>query len=410
MESLTLDDDLPELGLERLGALVKARGPWIRVSYRHKDNDAFLLSAPEHVKHVFSTHRKNYVKGFGMERVRILMGKGLIVSDGELWKRQRKMIQPAFHRRVIDGLTEAIQRRNEALLKTWVASAERKETINLSEDVSNATLAILLEAIFSEDLQGMVGGEGVGPFSVVAEESARDLRFAQRFRALGKPIRAIVEKRRQDGISRPDLLGMLMAARDEASGAPMSDRQLLDEVFTLIIAGHETTAETMAWSWCLLAENPDVQEALHREALTEAPLGALAQRVVKEALRLYPPVWIISRRAVADDEIAGRPIPAGSDVFISPYLMHRDPALWPEPERFLPQRFEATEPPYQYLPFGAGPRLCIGDHLALVESQVHLKCIAARLRLARADSAPIELAPRINLRMKHPLFMRPELR
>jgi cytochrome P450 len=253
---------------------------------------------------------------------------------------------------------------------------------------------------------------------VVAKEQNRDLKFAFRFRSLTKLVAQLIERRRHTNEEHFDFLSMLMASRDRESDAPMSDKELIDEVLTLIVAGHETTAAALTWSWYLISQHPEVQEQLQQEAdrSSAATLGLDAaeslkftHRVLQEALRLYPPGWLITRRSIEADEVGGFPIGPRTDVFISPYMLHRHPAFWSEPEEFRPDRFAGADAEerhrFSYIPFAVGPRHCIGENIAMFEMLVHIHAMARRFRLTRASAEPIELEAQINLRPRSNLMM-----
>jgi cytochrome P450 len=265
---------------------------------------------------------------------------------------------------------------------------------------------------------------GANPFEVVAKESNRDLKFAFRFRSLGKLVAELVEQRRREGVEHFDFLQMLMAARDRETDAAMSDRELVDEVLTLIVAGHETTASSLAWTWLLVARDPLVAERLHAEAAAAPgarPLGLEAaeslhytHQVLQESLRLYPPGWLFTRRNLEADELGGYAIAPRTDVFICPYLLHRHPAYWDEPEAFRPERFAGVDAVerhrFSYIPFSVGPRHCIGENVAVFEMLVHLQTMCRRFRLARASDEPILHEAQINLRPRTTLMMTVEER
>src|SRR5262249_30059151 len=254
--------------------------------------------------------------------------------------------------------------------------------------------------------------------------TARNLQFAYKFRQLGKVIADLVKRRRANGEEHPDFLGMLMTARDKETGDPMSERELIDEVMTLVVAGHETTASGLNWTWYLLSQHPDVDAKLHAElaavpgeiapGLAQMEGLAYTHQGVDEALRLYPPGWLLSRRTIAPDTLSGYEIPAGTSVMLSPYLLHRHPRYWKDPDTFRPERFapehEAERPRFAYMPFAAGPRHCIGESFALYEMLVHLYKVARRYRLRYVPDKPLELEAQINLRTRHPLHMRLEAR
>ncbi len=378
----------------------------------------YVINHPDDIKRVLLTNHRNYTKGEGMDRVKILLGNGIMTSEGDFWRRQRRMMQPAFHRRVIDRFGELIRTVNEKFAARWAAAAAQGTPINLTDDVSELTLQIVLQSIFGEDLARLEHSLGANPFEVVAKEANRDLKFAFRFRSLTKLVAQLIERRRVEPAEHFDFLAMLMAARDRESGAPMSDRELIDEVLTLIVAGHETTAAALTWTWYLLSGHPEVAAGLRAEADRTAPgtLGLdaaealpLAHQTLQEALRLYPPGWLITRRSIEADELGGFAVPARTDVFISPYLLHRHPAFWSEPEQFKPERFAgldvAERHRFSYLPFAVGPRHCIGENMAMFEMLVHVNHMSRRFVLTRTDDKPIELEAQINLRPRSNLMM-----
>ena len=384
-------------------------------------NRIFVICHPEYLKYVLIDNRHNYKKGGGFDRVKMLLGNGIIVTDGDEWKRNRLMIQPAFHRDVIVAFFDRLQAISESTLGHWQHSADIDALIDVTNETSFAALRSVLSAIFNDDLGSL---QDDNPFLLPAQEHARDLGFARRFRSLAKPVLEIIARRRSDTTRRVDILASLMAARDRGSGEPMSDKQLVDEVMTLIVAGHETTASTLNWAWYLLAENPGVARRLERQldqVLGDVSLAPdtlkqipYARQILEETMRLYPPVWRFTRRAIRDDEVGGYRIPAGSDLVLCPYITHRHPAFWDDVERFDPGRFEVERcrdrHRVAYLPFSAGPRRCIGDGFALLEMQIHLCTIARCLSLERADTAPVEMEPEINLRSRTNILMRAKRR
>ena len=418
-----LDISFSEDALSKLCRFFAEYGDAYRVFSPLTQGHIYVLSHPDHVRHVLVTNHHNYTKGIGIERVGILLGNGIMVSEGELWRRQRKMIQPAFHRDVIARMVEHIRAANLQLLEKWTACADNKQEINLTQDVSDVTLSIVLRAIFGEDLETIISMHGSNPFALLTEETGRNLNFAYRFRALSKLIMDCVNRRRAQNQARFDLLAMLIDARDRKSGQPMPNKQLLDEVMTLIVAGHETTASALNWMWYLLSQHPAVERRLHQEldrlptvpaTLDEVTQLSYARQVIEETLRLYPPGWLLTRRSIATDTIGGYPIAPKTDIFISPYIVHRHPQFWDEPERFDPDRFAEAQTAqrnrFAYLPFALGSRACIGEHFALVEMVLHIALLARRIRLRYLPKRPIELECQVNLRTKHSLYMLPEKR
>jgi cytochrome P450 len=384
----------------------------------------YVINHPDDIKRVLLSNHRNYTKGEGMDRVKILLGNGIMTSEGDFWRRQRRMMQPSFHRRVIDQFSALIREVNDKFAARWAEKAARREAINVSDDTSELTLEIVLRSIFGSDLARLENQFGANPFEVVAKEQNRDLKFAFRFRSLTKLVAELINRRRQTPEEHFDFLEMLMASRDRDSDAAMSDKELIDEVLTLIVAGHETTAAALTWTWYLIGQHPHTAERLQAEADRTSPdqtLGLDAaesleftHQVLQEALRLYPPGWLITRRTLEADELGGFAIPARTDVFISPYMLHRHPAFWSEPEEFRPERFAGADAAerhrFSYIPFAVGPRHCIGENIAMFEMLVHVHAMSRRFRLTRAGDEPIELEAQINLRPRSNLMMRVEAR
>jgi cytochrome P450 len=383
-----------------------------------------VINHPDDVKRVLLSNHRNYTKGEGMDRVKILLGNGIMTSEGDLWRRQRRMMQPAFHRRIIDRFAGLIGTVNDKYAERWAAKAARGEPVNVTDDTSELTLEIVLHSIFGRDLARLEKQLGANPFALVAKEPTRDLKFAFRFRSLTRLVAELIARRRSEPEEHFDFLNMLMAARDRESGAPMSDRELIDEVMTLIVAGHETTASALTWTWYLLGQHPAAAERLRGEADLAPAGGSLGldaaeslhftHQVLQESLRLYPPGWLFTRRTLQADELGGFPIAPRTDVFISPYLLHRHPAFWNDPEEFRPERFATIDAEgrhrFAYIPFSVGPRHCIGENIAMFEMAVHLQTMCRRFRLTRADDAPVEIEAQINLRLRSNLLMMVEAR
>jgi cytochrome P450 len=384
----------------------------------------YVINHPRDIKRVLLSNHRNYTKGEGMDRVKILLGNGIMTSEGDFWRRQRRMMQPSFHRRVLDRFGGLIHDVNEKYAARWAAKAAAGEPINLTEDLSELTLEIVLHSIFGTDLKRLERELGANPFEVVAKEQNRDLKFAFRFRSLAKLVGDLIERRRREPEERFDFLEMLMATRDRENDAPMSNKELIDEVMTLIVAGHETTAAALTWTWHLISQHRDTAARLEAEAdaaTAGTPLGldaaeslAFTHQVIQEALRLYPPGWLFTRRTLDADELGGFAIGPRTDVFISPYLLHRHPEFWSEPEEFRPERFAGTDAEerhkFAYIPFSVGPRHCIGENLALFEMLGHVSMMSRRFRMTRVGNDPIELEAQINLRPRSNLMMTVEER
>ena len=414
------DDD----AIHRMTELFARHGDIYRFYSPARRAEMWVIHHPDDVKRVLVSNHRNYTKGSGLDRVRILLGNGIMTSEGDLWKRQRYMMQPYFHRRVITQFGELVDACNNRFIAKWEAQAARGELVNITDDMSELTLEIVLQSIFGSDLARLAQEMGANPFDIVTKVPARDLKFAYRFRQLTKLVAALIARRRAEKIEHFDFLGMLMDARDKETGAPMSERELIDEVMTLIVAGHETTASALNWTWYLLSQNPHAEALLHEEidgnpekptpSLVEMESLPYTKNVCDEALRMYPPGWLLSRRTIGPDVLSGYAVPAGTDVLLCLYLLHRHPRYWKEPEAFRPERFdaahEAERPRFAYMPFAAGPRHCIGETMALYEMYVHLYKVARRYRLTYVPDGPLELEAQINLRTRSPLMMKLERR
>jgi cytochrome P450 len=358
---------------------------------------------------------QNYVKGRIIERVGLLLGNGLMVSEGELWKQQRRMIQPAFNHESIMTLIKLIVAVNSRLLGKWRLAAQRNESVNVTHDVSGMALEVVLRFIFGEDYEGVNSH-----FEILSLEQTRDMAFARSFRALGKVILQVIDRRRKDFARPTDALGIMMQACDPQSGQLMQDRQLIDEILTLIVAGHETTASTLNWTWYLISQHPEVEEKLANELDTlttssefeDLPRFLYTRQVIEEAMRLYPAGWSMSRKALGDDRLGEYFVPAGTEVYVPPYFIQRHPDLWEEPDRFNPDRFRPENSKHRHrlatIPFSAGPRNCIGTHFARIEMQIHIMTIARSLRLEYVPSRPVELDAGVNLRSKYDFIMSPK--
>jgi cytochrome P450 len=412
-EPYRIGDDL----LEYLGRNFAQYGDIFRASIY--GTDVYAVNAPDYVDHVLLKNWQNYPKGQAIKRIALLLGNGLMVSKGEHWMRQRRMMQPAFNRNSLAGFAGVITAANERLLGKWQQAGRAGVSVNVTRDVSLMILEIVLLSIFGDDYST------VAPrFQVVSDETARSLEFAIAFTSLGNMIPEVAATRRQQGRSGHDFLGQLMEARDRQSGEAMSDSQLSKEIMTLIVAGHETTASTLNWTWYLLAQNPQAEHKLAEEldglkpgeipAVDDLPRYRYVQHVIEEALRLYPPGWLMTRRAIREDQLGEYRVPAGTEIYISPYYIQRHPRLWTAPDAFNPDRFEpagaADRHPLAMLPFSVGPRNCIGEHLARMEMQFHLIMIGSRLTLHSVGGDPPALAAGVNLLSAHDFIMTPELK
>jgi len=396
--------------LARFGDIFKARA---------FGGDIYVVNRPDYIQHVLRRNWRNYKKGFAIKKIALLLGRGLMVSEGELWKTQRKLIQPAFHRSAVEALVETMNATNLDLRRRWEAAAASGQTVNVTRDVSQMALNTVLMSLFGNDFEGMEPH-----FRILTQEAARNLELVEAFKGLRQIVGACVERRRREGRQSPDMLGMLMGLRDSGGRPAMSDSQLISEVMTTVVAGHETTASTLNWTWYLLSRHPQIERRVHAEldtvapaasvALGDLPAAPLTRQVIEEAMRLYPAGWLMTRRAIEADQLGEYFVPAGTEIYIAPYFMQRHPRFWEDPDRFDPDRFgcERTHDRSQsmMMPFSAGPRNCIGEQFARIEMQIHIMTVARRLRLTYADPAPPTLDVGVNLRSKHDFIMQPELR
>jgi cytochrome P450 len=398
----------------------------------------FFLAHPEHVKHVLQDHHTQYDKQtVDFRMLRPVLGNGLLTSDGATWLRQRRLMQPAFHRRQILSLGAVMVAEAEATAQRWAEAARTQAPVDVAADMGRLALAVVTQALFGTqvDAQAERVGQAVTTLNEQFADQLGSLRMlltlltGRPSRSMRPPLRTlddtvqriIAARRAEPAQERSDLLALLLAARDEETGAPMSDRELRDQVLTLFVAGHETTATALAWTWHLLATHPSVAAKLRAElasvlagrapTVEDLPQLVYTRMVIDETLRLYPPAWATSRNPVVDDEIGGFRIPAGSLVLLSPYVTHRHPEFWDRPEAFDPERFApgraATRHRFAYFPFGGGPHLCIGETFALTEATLVLATLAQRCRLASVPGHVVEPAPMVTLRPRGGLPMTP---
>ena len=388
---------------------------------------------PNDIDYVLRRNHQNFQKGAALEIFKSLLGEGLLTSEGSFWLRQRRLAQPAFHRQRIAALAPIMTGATVAMLERWQAFEQIGQSFDVSVETTNLTFQIVAKALFSINIEGEVDAVGRA-FTVALEQinyrlnhlalpdqfpTRRNRRYLQARRVLDSLVYDIIQQRRRTAEDRGDLLSMFLLARDEETGEQMSDKQLRDEVMTMILAGHETTANTLTWICYLLAQHRDVEQKLHAELASalggrEPTLADLARlpytrMIIDEALRLYPPAPGMSRKAVADDEIGGYTIPAGSEIAVSQYVTHRHPDFWDRPETFDPERFlperSARRPHFAYFPFGGGPRLCIGNAFALMEAHLILATIAQRYQLRLVPGHPVVPEPLVTLRPRFGLMM-----
>ena len=417
-----------ELGVdpETLETLTRARedfGDMVALT-RQNGRLAYFINDAFEVRRILARRHAKYRKGPGFERVKMLLGNGLIVSDGDVWRRSRRMIQPAFSRQNVHRLLAAMVRCCDRLAVRWAAAAEAGETINITAETNGFALELILLSIFGEDYDARIVSRGENPFQFLASDSTRDLGVVMKARNLRTFLLELVNQRRKAGNPDTyDFLSMYMHAEDK-EGVGFTDDELLDELTTLIVAGFETSANTLNWAWYLLAGQPEAESRLIEEARRLLPnvsavrSEALAEmqytmQVLEETLRLYPPVWLFSRRSVADDELENFDVPAGTDIYLSPFILHRTERYWPEPDRFDPDRFSPgrlTKNERPYFPFSLGPRRCLGEYFSFLEMKVHLGLLLPRFRMMRVDNTEPGLELAVNLRSDSDIVLKPQIR
>jgi len=404
-----------------------------------------LVSDPALVRHVLLDNIDNYDKHTpAFDAVRIVLGNGMLTSGGDFWRRQRRIAQPAFHGESVRHFAPIMSRMATETAREWERAAAAGGSVDACADMMRVTLRIVSEALFGDDLGGDAA-EINRVFPVILAclaarvavpirpplwiPTANNRRLRPALAALDAIVaRLIATKRRRLGVAggppdgHRDLLTILMLARDTETGEGMSDAQLRDEVMTLLIAGHETTANALSWVWVLLDRHPDEQERLRAEVVAatggrpptveDVPQLPRLKAVIQETLRLYPPVWMFDRRALGPDDLGGTRVAKGDLVIFCPYAIHRLPELWSDPDAFRPERFEAgreeQKNKFAYLPFSAGPRTCIGNSFAMIESQIIMGTLLSRFRTRLADPAPITPHPRVTLRPSRPVMLRLE--
>ena len=399
-------------------------------SYRMSGEQLFLINDPKLIRDVLVTHNRNFTKSRGLERSKRLLGQGLLTSEGAFHLRQRRLMQPAFHRDRVAGYGDLMVGYADRMRRSWTDGA----TFDIAREMNRLTLSIVGRTLFDVDVeqQAATVGEALTavmesfwmtmlPFGEVLERlPVPKLRRARMARArLDAIIYRMIADRRSSGGDRGDLLSMLLAAQDEDDGGGMTDDQVRDEAMTIFLAGHETTANALTWTWFLLSSAPDVEARLHAEvsnalngrlpSTADLPSLPFVERVVTEAMRLYPPAWIIGRRAIDEYRLNEYVVPPRSILVMSPYIIQRDPRFYTDPDRFDPDRwtpeFRAGLPRFAYFPFGGGPRQCIGESFAWMELILLVATIAQQCRLRLVPGHPVVPQPLITLRAKHGMRM-----
>jgi cytochrome P450 len=401
--------------------------PYFRLGPQH----VYLVNHPELVREVLVTNQANFTKSRALQRARVLLGQGLLTSEGQFHLRQRRLAQPAFHRERLAAYASVMSEYGVRLRDRWTAGS----TLDVSQEMMRLTLAVVGKTLFSAEVEEEASEIGdalttvlkmfrmlMMPFSEYLEKlplpSVR--RFDKARARLDQTIYGLIHERRRSREDTGDLLSMLLLAHDEeADGSGMTDQQVRDEALTLFLAGHETTANALTWTWYLLSQNPECERRLHEEidsalsgrvpAMRDLPQLRYTEMVFAEAMRLYPPAWAIGRMSKGPFELGGIKIAGKSICIVSPYVIQRDSRWFPDPERFDPDRW-ATEardarPKFSYFPFGGGARVCIGERFAWMEGVLLIAAIAQKWKLRLASDQRVEPLPLITLRTKYGMRM-----
>jgi cytochrome P450 len=439
--SLPLLGVLPALARNPLEVFEQTRplGDVVRLAVPGR-HPLFVLADPAHIRRVLQENQPNYRRTPFHDRLKVVVGEGLVTSEGELWQRQRRLLQPAFRAERIRRFVETMAATAIEFVRRWEEAAEAHRVLDISREMSGLALDIAVRCMFGQEQRG--GDAAIstsvqdaqdwlsGRFWSLAPDWTERLptrtnrRFRRAVAALDATVGRIIAERLDAGEAGDDLLGILLIAQgDEDTG--VGARQVRDEVMTMLLAGHETSAAALTWVWHLLSRQPEVAEAI-RDEVTQVLEGRLlpsaddlgrldfTRAVLQEAMRLYPPVGWFGRLAAEPDRIGGYDIPAGAILVLSPWLLQRDPRFWPDPERFIPARFAPGMRPatYTYFPFGGGPRTCLGNHFAMTEMLVALAVLVPRIRLRHASDAPVRPELLVTLRPAGglPMHVEPRVR
>lgn len=396
----------------------------------------YITSNPEAINHVLVNNQKNYIKSPAYQQLKMVIGNGLVTSEGDFWRKQRRLAQPAFYKKNLVELYKVMQEGVKSFQNELVQDIQKNDTIDLSEQMSKITADIVCRTLFTTNDAGddkmiyqaisasqefvvfCMQNPHLVPFSYI---NGKRRNFYKNKAILDKKIFSLIEERRQTKAETPDLLNMLMNIQDADTGEVMSNQQLRDEVMTMYIAGQETSANALSWTLYLLAKHPEVMERLRAEVqfvLGNNPTPSFhelmrlqyTKQVLDESMRLYPPVWSLGRQSLEKDTILGYEIPKGAIVFISNYTLQRDPRYWKNPDAFNPDRFHPDNQSPQlrlhYLPFGAGPRMCIGKHFAMMEMQLILSVLVNNFNFELIPDQEIIPQALVTLKPKHGIKMR----
>ncbi|HUG34388.1 MAG TPA: cytochrome P450 [Anaerolineales bacterium] len=428
---------MPEMVSDMLGLFTKtARNHGGIAQFKLLGKPYLLVTDPDYVKYILQDNHHNYIRGRSVETGRVLLGNGLPLTDGDFWLRERRLLQPAFHRERLEGLTTTAGQIIDTFLQTWTEKARSNRMIDMDDEMMNLTLTVIIKSMFSADIDDKIHSLSrafnvaskfmlwrsqqmwAPPLSVPVP---RNVEYNRALKVLNETIYPLIADARMN--PKDDLLGMMLEMRDAETGEGMTDQQARDEVVTIFFAGHETTAATMTWAFYSLWRHPEVEGRLREEIKSVldgrmpkfADLSKLTymQMVVNEILRLYPAAYLFAREAVTDDVIDGYPIPTGNLIFITPFITHRDPKYWPDPEKFDPERFTpentGSRPKHVYYPFGEGPHVCIGNNFAVMEMQLILAAVLQRYKLTLDPMQKIAFKPEATLRPRYGMKFKVEM-
>ncbi len=418
---------MPEFNRDSLAFIRQCQSYGDVVRMRFLYLTVHFLYNPEHIEYVLSTNAKNFIKSRSLRSpfFQKLVGNGLLTSEGEVWKRQRRLAQPAFHRQRISAYADVMVEYASRMISSW----REGEVRDIHRDMMRLTLEIVVKTLFNADVSGdadkvsKVLSQIVKPFASQATlkwiadnrlPTSTHRSFNRSAKEIDEIVYRIIAERRANGSDQGDLLSMLLSAHDD-DGSQMTNRQLRDEVMTIFLAGHETVALTLSWTWYLLAQHPEVEKKFHEELdrvlgdrlprAEDVPQLKYTEQIAKESMRLYPPAYGVGREAIEDCEIGGFRIPRKSQLFMFQWATHRDPRYFEEPETFQPERwteeFSNSLPKYAYFPFGGGPRACIGNYFAMMETILLLATMGQRFRFSLLPDRPVTLLPAMSLRPKH---------
>jgi cytochrome P450 len=391
----------------------------------------FLLNDPDHIKDILVTHQRHFIKSRGLRMAKRFLGEGLLTSEGDFHLRQRRLVQPAFHRQRINAYGTVMVDYAMRSSERWTGGAQ----VDVMQEMMRLTMTIVAKTLFDAEVESEADEISVAmttamelfervtnPFAELLNKLPlpSNFRFWKAKKRLDEAMYRIINERRAGGVDRGDLLSMLLLAQDaEGDGGMMTDVQVRDEALTLFLAGHETTAIALTWSWYLLSQHHEVEANLHAElervlgdrlpTADDLPQLVYTRMVMAEAMRLYPPAYSFGRTALSEYKMGEYIVPAGSTIYMSPYVIHRDPRYYPDPEKFDPERWtpeaEAQRPKFAYLPFGGGPRVCIGEPFAWMEGILIIATLARRWRMRLVPGHAVALRPLITLRPRYGMQM-----